>query len=143
MAISKDFSVRPENAYEEDAKQKALLIAEAALSKHAEEITIFQVSKLTALADFFVICTAETEPQIRAISESVDRILSKEGNEPLGVEGRKGGVWLLMDYGDVILHIFKAEARAFYSLDRLWGDAPQITLSGTGIHPVSTPGSNG
>lgn len=109
-----------------DAKKKALQIAEAAQSKHAEEIVVFHVSELTSLADFFVLCSAESEPQMRAIVDAVEASLSKKGARPYGVEGREGGLWILLDYNDVILHIFKKEAREFYSLDRLWGDAPRI-----------------
>ncbi|MFQ5781070.1 MAG: ribosome silencing factor, partial [Nitrospiria bacterium] len=111
-----------------DAKAKALLIAEVVCSKHAEEIVVFQVSELTALADFFIFCSAESDPQIRAIVEAVEGALSKKGDRPIGIEGRESGLWALIDYNDVILHIFKKEARAFYNLDGLWGDAPQIPL---------------
>ncbi|VAX27975.1 Ribosomal silencing factor RsfA [hydrothermal vent metagenome] len=129
MTIPNDFSARSEHTGETDAKRTALLIAEIAQSKHAEKIVIFHVSALTSLADFFVICSAESLPQIRAISEAVEDTLSKEGQQPLGVEGRSGGVWTLMDYSDVIFHIFQEESREFYGLDRLWGDAPQIMFS--------------
>lgn len=129
MTISNDPSQRPKKEHETDSRSRALLIAEAAQLKHAERIIIFQVGKLTSLADFFVICSAESQPQIRAISEFVDAVLSKEGTKPIGIEGREGGVWVLMDYGDVIFHVFKEEARQFYGLDRFWGDAPQISLA--------------
>lgn len=128
MTISKDFSQRSKQKHEGDAKRRALLIAEVVQSKHAEDIVIFKVSELSALADFFVVCTAESKPQIRAVSEAVDLALSSEGTKPLGLEGRDSKTWLLMDYGDVILHVFNPVSRAFYGLDRLWGDAPQITL---------------
>lgn len=81
---------------------------------------------MTSLADFFIICSAESEPQIRAIVDAVYELLSKKGSKPLGVEGREASQWVLVDYNDVILHIFKKEAREFYNLDRLWGDAPQL-----------------
>ncbi|HZR46616.1 MAG TPA: ribosome silencing factor [Candidatus Manganitrophaceae bacterium] len=109
-----------------DAKKKALQIAEVAQSKHAEEIVVFHVSGLTSLADFFVLCSAESEPQMRAIVDAVEDSLNKKGARPYGVEGREAGLWVLLDYNDVILHIFKKEAREFYNLDRLWGDAPRI-----------------
>jgi len=129
MTISNDSSERPEFTREADAKRTALLIAEIAQSKHAEKIVIFHVTALSSLADFFVICSADSLPQMRAISEAVEDALSQESRQPLGVEGREGGLWFLMDYGDVIFHIFQEEARNFYGLDRLWGDAPQIMLS--------------
>lgn len=105
-------------------------------SKHAEEIVVFHVSDLTSLADFFIFCSAESDPQIRAIVEAVEDILSKKGVRPIGVEGREAGRWVLIDYDDVILHVFKEEARTFYNLDGLWGDAPQIPL------PASTDENN-
>ncbi len=67
---------------------------------------------------------------MRAIVDAVEDSLSKEGSRPYGIEGREGGLWILLDYNDVILHIFKKEAREFYSLDRLWGDAPRIPFPG-------------
>lgn len=143
MTISNDFSERLEQQREKDAKKTALLIAEIAQSKHAEKIVIFHVTALSSLADFFVVCSAESLPQIRAISEAVEDTLSKEGRQPLGVEGRQGGVWMLMDYSDVIFHVFQEEARDFYGLDRLWGDAPQITLSPIALEAdISEEGSS-
>jgi ribosome-associated protein len=109
-----------------DSQKKALQIAEVAQSKHAGEIVLFHVSEITSLADFFVLCSAESEPQMRAIADAVEDSLSKKGARPYGIEGREGGLWILIDYNDVILHIFKKEAREFYNLDRLWGDAPRI-----------------
>lgn len=111
-----------------DAESKALLIGEVVRSKHAEGIVVFHVSDLTSLADYFVICSAESDPQIRAIVEAVQETLSKKGVRPIGVEGRESGRWVLVDYDDVILHVFKEEARTFYNLDGLWGDAPQVPL---------------
>lgn len=127
--ISKDFRERPIEIHAWDAKHKALHIGEIVQSKHAEEIILFEVTALTSLADYFVICSAESEPQIRAIADAVEGNLSEHGIRPLGIEGREAAIWLLIDYGDVVLHIFKDEARSFYNLDRLWGDAPQIGLS--------------
>ncbi|MFQ5587340.1 MAG: ribosome silencing factor [Nitrospiria bacterium] len=129
MTISRDSSEPSKQTNEEDAKRRALLIAEVVQSKHAEDIVIFKVSELSSLADYFVVCTAESKPQIHAISETVDHTLSRDENtKPLGIEGRDSKTWLLMDYGDIILHVFNPVSRAFYGLDRLWGDAPQITL---------------
>ncbi len=79
---------------------------------------------------------------MRAVSNAVDAALSKQGVMPLGVEGQNSGVWLLMDYGDIILHIFHRESRAFYGLDRLWGDAPQIALSDKGNDLDAAEGEN-
>ncbi len=126
MIIPKDLNAPLQR--KEDAKRRALLIAELVQSKHAEEIVIYKVSALSDLADYFIVCTAESKPQMRAILETVDFSFSKKESEPLSVEGRDSGTWLLMDYGDVILHVFNPKSREFYGLDRLWGDAPRITL---------------
>ena len=83
---------------------------------------------MSTLADFFVICSAESSRQVHAIAEAVEGTLSKLGIEPIGVEGLEGATWVLMDYGDFILHIFRSETRAFYDLERLWADAPRITV---------------
>ena len=74
---------------------------------------------------------------MRAIVDSVDASLSRQGRRPLGIEGREGSLWVLLDYNDVILHIFKKEAREFYDLDRLWGDAPQIAFPETSSREAS------
>lgn len=102
------------------------MIAEAAQSKHAEGIVLLHVSEITSLADFFILCSAESEPQVRAIVDAVESSAPEIGSSPIGIEGREASQWVLIDYGDVILHIFRKEAREFYNLDRLWGDAPQI-----------------
>ncbi|HIE65728.1 MAG: ribosome silencing factor [Nitrospira sp.] len=126
--ISKDILKHSHEKEPRDAKSKALLIAEVARSKHAEQIVTFHVSDLTSLADYFILCSAESDPQLRAVVDAVQDALSKEGLRPLGVEGRDSGRWVLIDYDDVILHVFNEEARAFYNLDGLWGDAPQLPL---------------
>ncbi|MFQ5597529.1 MAG: ribosome silencing factor [Nitrospiria bacterium] len=143
MVISKDYRERPKGKHAWDAKDKALRIGQIVRSKHAEEIVLFQVSELTSLADFFVICSAESEPQIRAIAESVETRLTQEGMRPLSVEGREAAHWVLIDYGDVILHIFKNDTRTFYNLDSLWGDAPQTVLGDAKAELPIKKGGNG
>ncbi|MDX1583700.1 MAG: ribosome silencing factor [Thermoanaerobaculia bacterium] len=103
-------------------------LAEAALSKKADRLVILDVEKLTSIADYFVICSAASDRQADAISDAVEESLRKNhGAKPLMVEGRRSGRWMLLDYGDFILHIFNEETRRFYNLERLWGDAPEVT----------------
>ena len=109
-----------------DSKEKSLLAARAALEKKASDLVIFAVGELTTIADYFIICSAESLPQIRAIRDHIEKTLSERGDRLFGVEGGDGSAWLLMDYSDLIIHIFKEDARSFYSLERLWGDAPQL-----------------
>lgn len=110
------------------SKDKAIRAARLAHAKHAEEIVVLHVASLTSLADYFVLCTADSGRQLRAVADAVQEGLSKEGIKPLGVEGLEGASWVLMDYSDFILHIFRAETRTFYDLDRLWADAPRVAV---------------
>lgn len=103
-------------------------LVDAALSKKAERLLVLEVEKLTSIADYFVICSVASERQADAITDSVEQALrEKHTTKPLLVEGRRGGRWVLLDYGDFILHVFNEETRKFYNLERLWGDAPDVT----------------
>lgn len=106
------------------------MISEIIQSKYAEDISLLQVKQLSSLADFFILCTAESSPQLKAITNEVEDQLALRGLEPLSIEGREAGSWVLIDYGDVILHIFKGGAREFYNLGQLWADAPRMLSSG-------------
>lgn len=81
------------------------------------------------MADFFVICSGESTPQVKAIAELIEEKFNEMGIKPLGIEGLKYSHWVLIDYGDIIIHIFKEETRAFYELEKLWIDAKRIQLS--------------
>lgn len=80
------------------------------------------------MADYFLICSADSERQVRAIRDHVDDTLSRKGYHLFSTEGEKTFTWLLMDYSDLIVHIFKKDVRQYYSLERLWGDAPRLDL---------------
>ncbi|MBC8647660.1 MAG: ribosome silencing factor [Thermoanaerobaculia bacterium] len=95
----------------------------AALDRKAAAVLVFNLTEVTTLADYFVLCTANSDRQGRAIS---DAILEKLGS-PLSVEGLDPATWILMDYGDVVFHVFQEEARRFYALERIWGDAENET----------------
>jgi ribosome-associated protein len=98
----------------------------AASDKQAGDIVLLDTRKVCSFADYFVICTAESERQIRAIYEDVEQSLKKEGVLPIHHEGTVDSGWLLLDYGDVIVHIFSTAEREFYQLDRLWGQADLV-----------------
>ena len=102
--------------------------AQAAREKKGEEIVILEVDRLTTLADFFVLCSADSRRQVLAIAEAIEENLSGHGLSPSSIEGRENALWILMDYSDVIIHVFRQEAREFYDLERLWGDAPRLSL---------------
>ena len=101
---------------------------EAALDKKAFDLHVLRVGELTSIADYFILCSAANERQSQAIVNSVEeRLRESEKTKPRFVEGANVGRWILIDYGDFILHVFTEECRRFYGLERLWGDAPNVT----------------
>lgn len=110
------------------AEQAVRLAAGAADAKHGRDILALHVRELTSIADYFLLISAGSAAQVEAIHDAIDAALSGAGVEPLHVEGKGDAQWILLDYADVIIHIFREEARAFYGLERLWGDAPRLDL---------------
>ena len=112
---------------EVDSRELALLIASAGDDRKADEIVILNLEKLSYLADYFVIMTGFSPPQIRAISSSIeDKVADQFQLEPVRIEGKNDGNWILHDYGDVIAHIFLPSSREFYNLEAFWGGAEKI-----------------
>ena len=101
---------------------------QAAQSKKAEDVTVLNIGAVSSFADQFVICSGTNTRQTQAIADAVEDDLRNEGVRPLGVEGRQHGEWILMDYGDFIVHIFAPEKREFYGLERLWRNAPRLPV---------------
>lgn len=110
------------------AEEKARLGARAALEKRAEDLLILDLKGISDVADFFLICSGHSTTQIQTIADHVEGQLKGEGVHPLHREGLPESGWLLMDYGDVVMHVFLGVTRRFYALERLWGDAPQIEV---------------
>jgi ribosome-associated protein len=105
----------------------------AALDKKALDLDVLEVAELTSIADYFVLCSATSERQTQAIADGVvEKMRAEESVKPLLVEGTTPGRWILIDFGDFIVHIFTEETRRFYGLERLWGDAPNVTGEFTG-----------
>jgi ribosome-associated protein len=98
----------------------------AILGKKAERLVVLDLSKLSSMADAFIICSGSSHRQVTAIAEHIQRDLKKEGIRPLHLEGRKEGHWVLMDYGSVVIHVFHEPVRQFYDLESLWIDAGRI-----------------
>ncbi len=92
----------------------------------AEDILILDVRTLTQITDFFVLATTASERQLKAVADRMHRDLKAAGTHCLGVEGDAAGGWVLLDYVDVVVHAFSREAREFYALEMLWGDAPRL-----------------
>lgn len=112
-----------------NAYDKAIFAAKMADNKIAEDIEVYDVAELTSMTEYFVICTAGSESQMKAISDEIEENFKKDGIEPLHIEGYRSSSWVLYDYGDVIIHIFNKESRMFYSLERLWSDAKKIEIN--------------
>jgi len=110
------------------ALDAALLAAEAADGKKAYDLVVLDLKGLTSIADYFVICSAGSTTQVEAIADGIGHALAGKGIRPSHIEGGAEATWLLMDYTDVVVHIFDEAARSYYSLDRLWGDAPRVPL---------------
>ena len=107
------------------------------LDKKATDALILQVAPLTSVADYLVIGSADSDRQASAIADHIDGILSRSGTRPLSIEGRRSSQWVLMDFGDVIVHIFRQDVRKHYALERLWADAKRIAVPGE--PPVAQP----
>ena len=96
--------------------------------KKATDALILQVAPLTSVADYLVIGSADSDRQAGAIADHIDGILSRSGSKPLRIEGMRSAQWVVMDFGDVIVHIFRQDVREHYALERLWADAKRIAI---------------
>ena len=110
-------------------KEMALLLAQAMDSKKGKDIRVLETDGVTTLADYFVLCSGSSAPQLKALADAGEKAMKDHGILPHHVEGHRGGTWILQDYGHVVVHVFDNEARAFYDLDRLWADAKTVDLS--------------
>jgi ribosome-associated protein len=106
--------------------EAAQLCAEAADDKKAFNILVLDLRGLTYITDYFVICSGSNITQVGAIADNVGEVLAKAGIRPNHVEGESEASWVLMDYGDVVVHVFEEQTRTYYSLEKLWSDAPRI-----------------
>lgn len=116
-------------------KEMALLLAQAMDSKKGKDIRVLETDGVTTLADYFVLCSGSSAPQLKALADAGEKAMKDHGILPHHVEGHRGGTWILQDYGDVVVHVFDKEARAFYDLDRLWADAKTIDLADVLVQP--------
>jgi ribosome-associated protein len=111
------------------SKERALLCAAYALGKKALDVRVLEVKGLSSLTDYLLIATGRSDRQVQAVAESVRLGLKKEhATQPLAVEGMDEGRWVLIDYGDVMVHVFQAPVREFYDLDGLWSEATEVTV---------------
>ena len=108
--------------------ERALECTRAALDHKAYDLVVLEMGGISSIADYFVICSGRSDTQVQAIADAIDENLRQRGERPLAVEGVPHGQWVLMDYGDVVVHIFYVPVRDFYDLERLWVRAPRVEL---------------
>lgn len=120
--------VMPVKRSDTNTRDLVIQCANAALDKKAHGLVILKVKEISSFTDYFIICSGNSNRQVKAISDSVEGVLKKSGVLPLGIEGARTGQWVLMDYGDVVVHVFYEPVREFYDIERLWSDAPTMTV---------------
>jgi len=122
-----------------DSHERALIAAGAASSKNGEDIAVLDIGEIISIIEVFVLVSASNTRQVRTIVDEVERALrDHDGSKPIGVEGMNDATWVLLDYGDIVVHVFQEATRSYYDLDRLWGDAPRLHFDD---RPVEAQGS--
>ncbi len=111
-----------------DGKERLLLCINASLKRKAKNLTILNLKELSSFADYFIICSGTSDRQVQSIAASIRENLKEYGIIPLGIEGESLGKWVLMDYEDVIIHVFYEPIREFYDIERLWPDVPRMEV---------------
>jgi len=107
---------------------KALLSVNIILERKATDPVLFEVGRLTTITDYFLIASGKSSRQVQAIAQHLERRMKEEGFIPFGIEGERDGHWILLDYGDVVVHIFYQPVREFYDLEGLWVEAPRVEI---------------
>ena len=109
-------------------KEVAAIAAKALDDRKGVDIALLEIAEVTTLADHFLICTGTSSTHVKALCDSVEEALDNAGEPALRREGHRGGTWVLLDYGCLVVHVFTEETRQFYDLERLWGDAKKVDL---------------
>jgi len=108
---------------------KALLCVNIILERKAADPVLFKVAKLTSITDYFLIASGKSSRQVQAIAQHLHRRMKEEGFTAFGIEGEKDGHWILLDYSDVVIHLFYQPIREFYDLEGLWVEAPRVKIN--------------
>ena len=112
------------------AEGKAKRAARVALDRKAIDLVVLDVTSLSSVTDYFLVCSGRSTTHLASITEAIRAELKQDGVRPLHAEGTTESGWVLLDYGDVLVHAFLEDTRAYYALERLWGDAPSISVDG-------------
>lgn len=120
------------------ARARAEVAAGAALAKKGTDVVILEVGEIIGIIELFVLASASNVRQVRTIVEEVEKAVAEsDGGKPRSVEGLADASWVLMDYGDIVVHVFLEETRAFYDLDRLWSDVPRVEVGIPAVQPAT------
>lgn len=112
----------------DQALDMAKIAYEALDEKKGEAIKVIDISQISVVADYFVITNGTSDSQVKALVENVQEKLARAGYHPKQTEGNRSGTWVLLDYGDIIVHVFDKENRAFYNLERIWSDGTEVEM---------------
>jgi ribosome-associated protein len=138
MASDKETTTSTVSSALDASKEKALACARAAIDKKAENVKILDLTESSGFTDYFVICSGMSDRQVQSISDSVDHEISAAGHTILSAEGYADGRWVLMDMGDVVVHIFLDALREYYDLEALWADAPRVKIPSEYYGPAAS-----
>ncbi|HSE38387.1 MAG TPA: ribosome silencing factor [Blastocatellia bacterium] len=129
MGRSPNKQPRPQPARTLETEDAVRIAARAASEKKATDVVVLDLRNAASFTEYFLICTGASTRQVQAVSNAVEEALLKSGKRPLHIEGYSSAEWILLDYGDFIVHVFSAASRRFYDLERLWRDAPRVEVS--------------
>ena len=111
------------------AKELAKIAVNALEDRKAEDVTVIDISEISPIADYFIIASGNNRNQVQAMADNAEEALGRAGYEPKQIEGTRNSNWILMDYGDLIIHVFDEENRLFYDLERIWRDGKELDVS--------------
>lgn len=133
--------MRPAERSDIDTADRVRDAVHAALDKKAQDLRVLNLGPVSDFTDYFLICSGSSERQVQAIAEAIEEALRASGSRPIHVEGQRAGNWVLLDYGDLVAHVFQPEPREFYGLEKLWSDAQDETRQFSDGDPAPAPPS--
>lgn len=122
-----------------ETREYALLAAHAAAEKKATDVVVLDVGPLLVITDYFVIASGSTDRQVRAIADEIERVLKEAGLRAIGREGEREATWILLDFSDIVVHVFQPDEREFYRLDKLWSEAERLALPDAVVNASPEP----
>lgn len=126
MGGGADKQTRSRSAPVLETETEVMIAARAATDKKATDLVVLDLRQVASFTEYFLICTGASTRQVQAVSNAVEEALLTSGKRPLHIEGYSSAEWILLDYGDFIVHVFSQASRRFYDLERLWRDAPRV-----------------